>query len=104
MPDIDIDFMDISRNDVVEYVREKYGNSRVANIVTYQTIQAKQSLRDIGRVYNYPTRHIDLLSKRLSNPKLSLKESYKQLPEFRKLVDSDDYFLTIVSLQAKSKV
>lgn len=101
MPDIDIDFMDVSRNDVVEYVREKYGNSRVANIVTYQTIQAKQSLRDIGRVYNYPTRHIDLLSKRLSNPRLSLKQSYKQLPEFRKLVDSDNYFLTIVSLASK---
>ncbi|HHT66716.1 MAG TPA: DNA polymerase III subunit alpha [Erysipelotrichaceae bacterium] len=101
MPDIDVDFMDIKRNDVVEYVREKYGNSRVANIVTYQTIQAKQALRDIGRVYNFPTHHIDLLSKRLSNPKLSLRQAYRQIPEFKKLVDSDEYFLQIVSLASK---
>ena len=101
MPDIDIDFMDTSRNDVVEYVREKYGHSRVANIVTYQTIQAKQSLRDVGRVYNYPSHHIDLLSKSLSNPKLTLKDSYRRLPQFKKLVDSDQYFLDIVSLASK---
>ena len=101
MPDIDVDFMDIERDRVVEYMREKYGNERVANIVTFQTIQAKQSLRDIGRVYGFPNNHIDLLSKRITNPKLSLKEAYKQLPEFKKLVDSDDYFLQIVSLASK---
>ena len=101
MPDIDVDFMDIGRDKVVEYMREKYGNERVANIVTFQTIQAKQSLRDIGRVYNFPGNHIDLLSKRITNPKYSLREAYKYLPEFKKLVDSDDYFLQIVSLASK---
>ena len=101
MPDIDIDFMDIRRDEVIDYMREKYGNERVANIVTFQTIQAKQSLRDIGRVYNFPTDHIDLLSKRLSRTNLSLRESYKTLPEFKELVDSDQYFLEIVSLASK---
>ena len=101
MPDIDVDFMDIKRDLVVEYMREKYGKDKVANIVTFQTILAKQALRDIGRVYDYPSRHIDLLCKRLTNQKLGLRDSYRTLPEFKKLVDSDKYFLEIVSLASK---
>ena len=101
MPDIDVDFMDIRRDDVVQYMRDKYGNDRVANIITFQTIQAKQSLRDIGRVYGFPVNHIDLLSKRITKPNISLREAYKTLPEFRSLVDSDQYFLQIVSLASK---
>ena len=101
MPDIDIDFMDIRRDEVVDYMRERYGVERVANIVTFQTIQAKQSLRDIGRVYSFPNSHIDLLSKRLSRTNLSLRDAYKTLPEFKSLVDSDQYFLQIVSLASK---
>ena len=101
MPDIDVDFMDIRRDDVVQYMRDKYGNDRVANIVTFQTIQAKQSLRDIGRVYGFPTNHIDLLSKRITKKDATLREAYKTLPEFKSLVDSDPYFLQIVSLASK---
>ena len=101
MPDIDVDFMDIRRDDVVQNMREKYGNERVANIVTFQTIQAKQSLRDIGRVYGYANNHIDLLSKRITKDKLTLRQAYKTLEEFKQLVDSDAYFLEIVSLASK---
>ena len=101
MPDIDVDFMDIRRDDVVQYMRDRYGNDRVANIVTFQTIQAKQSLRDIGRVYSFPNTHIDLLSKRISAKDVTLREAYKKLPEFKELVDSDAYFLQIVSLASK---
>ena len=101
MPDIDVDFMDIRRDEVVQYMRDRYGNERVANIVTFQTIQAKQSLRDIGRVYGFPTNHIDLLSKRISKHDISLRDAYKTLPEFKSLVDSDSYFLQIVSLASK---
>ena len=101
MPDIDVDFMDIKRDDVVQYMRDKYGEERVANIVTFQTIQAKQSLRDIGRVYGYSNNHIDLLSKRISKSNITLREAYKTLEEFRQIVDSDKYFLEIVSLASK---
>ena len=101
MPDIDVDFMDIRRDEVVQYMREKYGNERVANIVTFQTIQAKQSLRDVGRVYGFPTNHIDLLSKRITKKDATLRDAYKTLPEFKSLVDSDSYFLQIVSLASK---
>ena len=101
MPDIDVDFMDIRRDEVIQYMREKYGNDRVANITALQTIQAKQSLRDIGRVYNVKSGWIDLLSKRISKQNVSLREAYKTIPEFKSLVDSDSYFLQIVSLASK---
>ena len=100
MPDIDIDFMDIKREDVINYVKNKYGNERVANIATFQTIQAKQALRDIGRIYNIPTKYIDLLSKSITDKK-TLREAYKEIATFKELVDSDKYFLEIVSLASK---
>lgn len=100
MPDIDIDFMDIAREDMVQYMRNRYGSDKVANIVAFQTIQAKQALRDIGRIYDIPNHHIDMLSKSITD-KMSLREAYKKLETFRKLVDSDKYFLNIVSLASK---
>ena len=101
LPDIDVDFMDIRRSEVIDYCRNKYGKDRVANIITFQTILAKQSLRDIGRIYQYPSQHISLLSKRLTDKKLSLRGSYKKLPAFKELIDSDKYFLEMVSLASK---
>ena len=101
MPDIDVDFQDTKRDLAVQYVRDKYGTNKVANISTFQTILAKQALRDIGRVYNYSTNHIDMLCKRLTEKDLDLRDSYRKIPEFKKLVDNDKYFLEIVSLASK---
>ena len=101
MPDIDIDFMDTRRDEVIAYLKEKYGKNKVANIITFSTILAKQSLRDIGRIYNFKTHDIDLLSSRLINPKLSLRQSYKTSKVFKDIVDSDSYYLNIVSLASK---
>lgn len=100
MPDIDVDFMDTKREDMVEYMRRTYGNDKIAYIAAIQTIQAKQALRDIGRIYDIPTRHIDLLSKSIPD-KVNLREAYKTVPQFKSLVDSDKYFLEIVSLASK---
>ena len=101
LPDIDIDFMDTRRDEVVQYLRDKYGKEKVANIVTFSTILARQSIRDIGRIYSYETRTIDLLSERLSVGALSLRDSYRKLPPFKQLIDSDKYYLEIVSLASK---
>jgi len=101
MPDIDTDFMDIKRDYVIQYLKEKYGINRVANIVTYQTIQAKQAIRDIGRIYKYPEHIITLLSKSITNKKFSLGQAYKYLPDFKKLIDSDEYFKQFISLAGK---
>lgn len=101
MPDIDIDFMDTRRDEVINYLKEKYGKNKVSNIITFSTILAKQSLRDIGRIYNFKIHDIDLLSSRLLNPKLSLRNSYKTSKVFKEIVDSDPYYLNIVSLASK---
>ncbi len=101
MPDIDVDFMDTRRDEVINYIKEKYGKDKVSNIIAFQTIQAKQALRDIGRIYQYPERYITLLSKSLTNPKFTLGQSYKYLEPFKKLVDSDPYFKEFVSLAGK---
>ena len=101
MPDIDIDFMDTRREEMIDYMRQKYGENRVAQISTFQTIMAKQALRDVGRIYEYHDWLVDNLSKAITNPKLTLAGAYRTLPAFKKLVDSDPYYLEIVSLASK---
>ena len=104
LPDIDVDFMDIRRDEVVQYMRDKYGSHKVSNIVTYQTIKAKQAIRDIGRVYNIPDHFITLLSKTLKkdkDDKLTLGQHYKLNQEFKDLCDKDEYLKDIVSLAGK---
>ncbi len=63
MPDIDIDFDDRGRDQVINYVLEKYGRNQVAQIVTYGTMAAKSSLRDVGRVMNVPLPEVDRVAK-----------------------------------------
>ena len=101
MPDIDIDFADIRREEIVTYLQQKYSKSRVSYIVTMQTLGAKASLRDIGRVYEYPPREIDLIAKSVEFDKLSLGDNYRKSASFKQLIDSDPYYLQIVSLAHK---
>ena len=105
MPDIDVDFMDTRRDEVVQYMRDKYGSNRVGNIVALQTIGAKQSLRDIGRVYNISESYISLLSKSIKRDKedkeITLAKAYKTSEEFKKRCDTDQYLREIVSLAGK---
>ena len=63
MPDIDIDFDDRKRGDVIRYVQEKYGEDRVAQIVTYGTIKGKQAIKDAARVLGFPYQEGDRLCK-----------------------------------------
>ena len=63
MPDIDIDFDDEGRQKVIDYVIDKYGQNQVAQIVTYGTMAAKMSLRDVGRVLNVPLPDVDRVAK-----------------------------------------
>ena len=63
MPDIDIDFDDEGRQKVIDYVIEKYGKNQVAQIVTYGSMAAKSSIRDVGRVMNIPLSEVDKVAK-----------------------------------------
>lgn len=105
MPDIDIDFENTKRDLVVSYLKNKYGQDRVCQIVTIQTLKANQSIRDIGRVYKIPQEHIDNLCKNLDD-KLTLKQSYEKNPKLRNFVnqgvnDKNDYYLKIFYLAQK---
>ena len=102
MPDIDMDFGDTRRGEVVDYVRRKYGDDRVAQIVTFGTMAARGAIRDVGRVMNMPYAEVDAVAKqvpsgpqnlhitldealRLSKP---LKELYDGDPQVKKLIDT----------------
>lgn len=104
MPDIDVDFSDIHREDVVNYIREKYGVSRVARIMAIQKLGAKAALNDVGRIFNYEKHDIELFTKLIKDEKddkLSLREIYKTNAQFRELVNNDKYYLEIVTLASK---
>ena len=63
MPDIDIDFDDIGRGKVIDYVVDKYGKNQVAQIITYGTMAAKSSIKDVGRVMNIPLHEVEKVTK-----------------------------------------
>ncbi len=100
MPDIDIDFDERRRGDVIRYVTERYGDDRVAQIVTYGTIKAKQAIKDSSRVLGYPYALGDRITKVLP-PSVMGKDislggifntkdkRYNEAGEFRSLYESD---------------
>ena len=67
MPDIDMDFGDTRRGEVVDYVRRKYGDDHVAQIVTFGTMAARGVIRDVGRVLNMPYADVDVIAKLVPN-------------------------------------
>ena len=93
MPDIDTDFPDDRRDEVIGYVAERYGHDHVAHIITYGTLKARQVIRDVGRVLNYPLRDIDQICKLIPNmPGMSLDKAYEQIPMFKARIDGDPRF------------
>ncbi|WP_141432016.1 DNA polymerase III subunit alpha [Bacillus sp. 03113] len=79
MPDIDIDFPDHKRDQVIRYVAEKYGELHVAQIITFGTFGAKQALRDVGRVFGLNTKELDKLSKLIPTKLgITLEEAYRE--------------------------
>ena len=77
MPDIDIDFEDERRNEIVEYIREKYGSEYVANIIAFGTMTAKEVLRTVGKINNIEDNMITVLLKNVDS-KLSLRENLEK--------------------------
>ncbi len=90
MPDIDLDFASEDRGRVIEYIREKYGHEKVAQIITFGTMKARAVVRDVGRVLGIDLRVIDTLAKKI--PKvldISLEEARKMEPELEKEIAAD---------------
>ncbi|PIR54749.1 DNA polymerase III subunit alpha [Candidatus Peregrinibacteria bacterium CG10_big_fil_rev_8_21_14_0_10_36_19] len=93
MPDIDIDFADHRRDEVLTYVVEKYGRERVAQILTFGTMAPRAAVRDVGRALGYPYQEVDTLSKTIPPPVLGkqvpLMESVENDPELKKVYNND---------------
>jgi DNA polymerase-3 subunit alpha len=82
MPDIDVDFDDEGRERVLDYVVEKYGRDKVAQIVTFGTMAAKLAIRDVARVLKLPLPDADRLAKLVpERPGITLKQAFKEVPE-----------------------
>jgi len=91
MPDIDIDFPDIYRDQVINYVKEKYGQKNVSGIVTFGTLAPKQAIRDVSRVLNVPIYQVDKITKLIPTiTKKKLLDFYNENSEFKMLIDSED--------------
>ena len=97
MPDIDTDFPDNRRDEVIEYVKEKYGKDNVAGIITFGTLGGRAAVRDVGRVLNVPTKYLDLICKKMPF-KGTLKELKHQDKEVNVLIESDDKLKTLYNI------
>lgn len=106
MPDFDVDFDDRRRGEVIKYVTEKYGSERVAQIVTYGTIKAKQALKDSGRVLGFPFSMGEKLTKAMPPPVMGKDipltgifdkdhPRYKEAVDIRAVVESDPEAKTV---------
>ena len=90
-PDIDIDFADDRRADVIDYCREKYGDESVAKIITFGTMGAKSVVRDVGRVMGLTFGETDRLAKMIPNElKINLKSSLEKSPDFKEAYETEE--------------
>ena len=104
MPDFDIDFCQIRRDEVIEYVNKKYGNDSVAHIITFGTLASRAAVRDIGRVLEVPYGEVDSFAKLIpfnpSNP-LTLAESIKSEKSLRDMIEADETLSNVVDISLK---
>src|SRR5437762_4745925 len=90
MPDIDVDFEDARRDEVIAYVTRKYGADRVAQIITFGTMLARAAIRDVGRVLGLGYGEVDRIAKAVPNQLgIKLEEALTVSPQLREMVDAD---------------
>jgi len=95
MPDIDVDFCFERRGEVIEYVRQKYGKEAVGQIVTFGTMKSRAAVKDVGRTLGFTPQETDALAKLIPNApnfSLTVREATEQVPEVRKLYETDERY------------
>jgi DNA polymerase III subunit alpha len=104
MPDFDIDFCQDRRDEVIRHVQEKYGRDRVAQIITFGTLQARAVLRDVGRVLEMPYGQVDRISKLVpynpANP-VKLQQAIDAEPQLQQLRDGDESVARLITIALK---
>jgi DNA polymerase-3 subunit alpha len=104
MPDFDIDFCQDGRERVIQYVREKYGDDRVAQIITFGKLQARAVLRDVGRVLQMPYSQVDRICKLVPNnpaDPVTLGQAIDREPLLKQAIDEDESVEHLVDLSLK---
>ena len=96
MPDFDIDFCRDRRNEVIDYVTHKYGEDKVAQIITYGAMKAKAVIRDVGRVLGMDLGKVNTIAKLISSDLgITLKKAVEQEPKLQAMIDSDNEVQTL---------
>lgn len=101
LPDIDIDFCMRRRGEVIQYVNEKYGRDRVAQIITFGTLAAKAVVRDVGRVMGIPYAKVDRVAKMIPDMTRSLREAALEVPDLAEAVSTDAEVRKIVEIGSR---
>jgi DNA polymerase-3 subunit alpha len=98
MPDIDIDFSDREREQVIRYVREKYGQDNVCQIITFGTMAARAVIRDVGRVMKMSYSEVDRIAKMIpAEPGMTLDRALEIVPELRTLTEGEPRYRQLIS-------
>ena len=99
MPDFDVDFADVNRQDVIDYVSQKYGKDHVSQIITFGTMAAKMVIRDVARVLDVPYSEADALAKMIPNElHITIKKAIEQNKELNQLYNSDEQTKKILDI------
>jgi DNA polymerase-3 subunit alpha len=100
LPDIDLDFADRRRDEVIDYVAQKYGRNRVAQIITFGTMAARAVVRDVGRALGYTYSYCDQLAKMIPFG-FTLEQTLKKVGEFKKIYETDLQAKRLIDLAKK---
>lgn len=95
MPDIDIDFCYERRNEIIQYVKDKYGEDNVAQIITFGRMLARAVVRDVGRVMGIPLSEVDRMAKLIPQQPgftMTVDKAYSAIPEFKEKVDGSETY------------
>jgi DNA polymerase-3 subunit alpha len=104
MPDIDLDFQDDLRPKMMEYCAHKYGDDKVAQIITFGTLGAKAAIRDVGRVMDIPLSEVDKVAKLIPGipgKSVSIPEALEQVPDLKKLYNEVGYLKDLIDTAAQ---
>ncbi len=100
LPDIDLDFTDRRRDEVIDYVAEKYGRDKVAQIITFGTMASRAVIRDVGRVLDYPYSYCDKMAKMIPFG-FNLEKALKKVDEFKEIYQEDEKARRLVDIAKK---
>jgi DNA polymerase-3 subunit alpha len=97
MPDIDLDYPDDRREEMIQYTLHKYGTDKVAQIITFGTLGAKAAIRDVGRALDIPLGEVDKVARLVpGGPGVKLDDALEQVPDLRQMYEGVDYVHNLV--------